>query len=1172
MIKFFFIFLLISNLFAGERLRWESVKTPLDGNYFRIIDSGEHGELWIYDKNFNLYHYNGKSWKIYQSPFNKDLNPKTMLKISSRKFFSWALDENYFSQIRIFEGDRWTAVNYSTELPLQGIIAINHDELLLFGNFGLLINFKDNKFSRIESPLKNHIWSAIKANDGSIWLAGNYDGVYKYENDRFARIEFEDGLNYAINHLIEKDNTIYAYHNEYNVFQLKNNKFFKTAKKWNEITGVNQENKVGIFTYSSSQSDKKISLEYPANYKTTQIYAHNDSNIYIVANNELKRGVKTDQFYFYELASSYLLAGAKHNAGKQVFVRDLNNSGYNDIVLLNSYPADFNSMYTGSALSPFQERPFILNDGLERLSSRAFEFADLNNNYLDDIIVSFNDSVGSGIIIFLNNKDFTFLKHKKIYSPRYLLNSPVKNIECFDFDNDGDLDIVVSYYYGEQEKPGNEVVYFNKFNGQLFESDTSFAEITRGWNIKSTFIDIDNDGDLDWYISNLWWSDKLLLNDNGKYTDVSDIYLGDSLYLNTTAAAFADIDNDGDLDLIRSCDEQLIVISLNNGSGYFKDATDSLISKNLKLNVFSYGSEKTFNMLDINNDGFIDILLTTAFSEDNKTMLLLNRNGKQFDKFLDEHIPESETFYSSAVFDVDRDGDKDIFLIRDGENKFLVNNLDDSNYLRINLFGVSSSTDARNSKIYIYKAGGLNNKDSLIAYRETGIDRFVASSLNESTIHFGLDNRYEYDIRILFRSGKEKIISHIKPPSVIDVYEHEGIYKNFVLLSNNLFNLSMQKEIQIYFLITLLTIFIIAFSIRTGHEKFNWGIKLSISLLIINFSFYWIILFLTNSSGSTFLKYYFPSLIAIIGVAIPNLLFFSIKWNILKRNLRDYKDELLDNIIHFLHGEWAIKNINSIIFLLQSGSHEITQNEKFKMQLKTRIKTYDSMTAESIAKITSICRQIDYNNELIKHLAVLFDESKIIARRISNDDFLFTEKERNVFKMLKDAIKEISGNILAEYSCQPIEVIDRLLEANKSVLKKNKISVEFVYKSDMKNHALIKANELADILDNLISNAVKALRNKINPMIVIEIIWLPPKFYITAINNGEKINREDFEIIFEKGYSRQGSSGMGLYYSRKILNKYGGRITLLSSDEQWTKFQIELNEGYKNETAYSNNR
>lgn len=1154
-------------LTGGERFKWTEISFPSEDNSFRIIDVAENNDIWLHDLQFNIYRSSANGWIKYNTSYNDSLTPVKIIKIDENKFFAWAFDTKYFSHIKIFENGKWTNLNYIVDVPLNSVVKVDENDYYIHGNFGRLIRLKDNRFIPIKNPFKNHIWSAIKSHDGTIWFGTKYDGIYKYKNEIFTKVDFADNSNYEIISLIEVNKIIYAYHNEYNIFELRDNKFQKVNKSLAEISGSLYDSKIGITSYSVLKDSLQVKVNYPSKFQPSQVFIKNDSLVFMISDNKLFRGNRYNNFYFYELAGSYLVDGAEQSSSTQSFFNDFNNDGYTDLIVGNVYPPELNNLYVGNNQFPFQERLFKLDDELKDLAIRIYDFADLNNDYYDDVIVSIIDSIGSGISVYWNNKDFTFTKHKTLYSPEYLLKSPVRNIESVDIDNDGDLDINLSYYYGKEDQPGNDIFFTNSFNGQFFELDTSYNELSKGWNAKSTFADVDNDGDLDWFQSVIWWKDRLHLNEYGKFINVSKTHLDDKVFQNTHGSGFADIDNDGDLDLIRSSDEQLVSISLNNGKGIFKDATDSLINRFNDFTQFSYSGYKSINIFDVNNDGYLDILLVTKFTSSNNTTLLLNEKGKAFKSYNDFGISKDSQFYNSAVADIDYDGDLDIYLIKNGKNLLLVNNLDDENHIRIKLVGVASNTSAKNSKIWLFR----NNTDSLVGYRETGINNFSTTHKNEDIIHFGADKNFLYDIKIQFQSGNIVTVNNIKPPYKLTINEDDGIYKDALVFGNTLFNLTMESEIQFYAVIIFITIIMIGLSIKYGHEKFNWDIRLSIGLVIVNFSFFWIILLLSYDSQSLFLKFALPSIIASFGVIIPNLVFLSLKSNIIKRNISDYKDELLNQVINFSHGEWALKNINSLIFLQQSIPPDINENEKYKKQLKERINTFNSLTIKSIEKIISISQQIDFEKESTKHLKQTVEEIKILNKKIISNDFYFTEKERKLFVILKEIMRMIRNNTISEYSCNPIEVIDQVLEANKTMIKKNHVNVEFIYPAELKKYALIKANELADIIDNSVVNAVKSFKEKINCSIIIEVKWVAPKFRITIMNNGEEISIENREKIFEKGFSTLGGSGFGLYNSRNILIKYGGRLILQSSISQWTNFLIELNEGYINETSYSDN-
>ena len=148
-----------------------------------------------------------------------------------------------------------------------------------------------------------------------------------------------------------------------------------------------------------------------------------------------------------------------------------------------------------------------------------------------------------------------------------------------DFDNDGWLDIVVSDW-----NPGAQLRYFR--NG----GDGSFTERTVEAGLGGLFgglnliqADYDNDGDLDIYVLRGAWLEKagrhpnsLLQNDGeAHFRDVTfEAGLGEHHYP-TQTAAWADYDNDGDLDLYVGNESFPCQLFRNNGDGTFTDAADA---------------------------------------------------------------------------------------------------------------------------------------------------------------------------------------------------------------------------------------------------------------------------------------------------------------------------------------------------------------------------------------------------------------------------------------------------------------------------------------------------------------------------------------------------------------------------------------------------------------------
>ena len=138
-------------------------------------------------------------------------------------------------------------------------------------------------------------------------------------------------------------------------------------------------------------------------------------------------------------------------------------------------------------------------------------------------------------------------------------------VACADYDNDGWFDFYQTCYAKEL------ATLYRNLDGKMFEDVTmvtgagkgTFAYVTWG----TEFVDFDNDGDRDIFVSCGHLEDNVELYDttatsnspnillmntgNGKFVDVSD-KCGDGMKvkLRSRAAGFDDLDNDGDVDVV----------------------------------------------------------------------------------------------------------------------------------------------------------------------------------------------------------------------------------------------------------------------------------------------------------------------------------------------------------------------------------------------------------------------------------------------------------------------------------------------------------------------------------------------------------------------------------------------------------------------------------------------
>ncbi|MFT5286433.1 MAG: hypothetical protein ACI8TQ_002602 [Planctomycetota bacterium] len=133
------------------------------------------------------------------------------------------------------------------------------------------------------------------------------------------------------------------------------------------------------------------------------------------------------------------------------------------------------------------------------------------------------------------------------------------SLTAFDYDNDGYLD-VFGCGYGRVEKEHNNSwmqatngspnsLYHNLVGKGFEEVAESAGLVGTDWTYASAAADVDQDGDADLYLANDYGVNRMMRNDgNGKFTDVAE-ELGIVDKGNGMGVSFGDLDNDGALDL-----------------------------------------------------------------------------------------------------------------------------------------------------------------------------------------------------------------------------------------------------------------------------------------------------------------------------------------------------------------------------------------------------------------------------------------------------------------------------------------------------------------------------------------------------------------------------------------------------------------------------------------------
>ncbi len=231
---------------------------------------------------------------------------------------------------------------------------------------------------------------------------------------------------------------------------------------------------------------------------------------------------------------------------------------------------------------------------------------DINGDQLEDLFIG--GSKGFSGVFFLQKQDGTFEEQQLNLD----IESEDMEALLFDADNDGDNDLYVVSGGSEFIKNSNayqDRLYLNDGKGNFIKDNNALPKIKSSGSVVIAS-DFDNDGDLDLFVGGrvvpgeypLAPKSYVLKNEKGKFIDISK-QLNDNLpnIGMVTAAAWVDYDNDKAVDLIVTGEFMPIRI-FKNVNNTFVETTDS---SNLQV---TSGWWNSLAVADMDNDGDLDLI------------------------------------------------------------------------------------------------------------------------------------------------------------------------------------------------------------------------------------------------------------------------------------------------------------------------------------------------------------------------------------------------------------------------------------------------------------------------------------------------------------------------------------------------------------------------------------
>jgi len=310
-----------------------------------------------------------------------------------------------------------------------------------------------------------------------------------------------------------------------------------------------------------------------------------------------------------------------------------------------------------------------------------------------------------------------------------------------DYNGDGWLDAFVSQasFSGSAE---NHALYENNQDGTFTKITNN---LTAGQSARSGFAwaDFDEDGDMDVVTASGSEGQSTILwkNTGSNFTSSVLIANGGTTGRVTNSVSWGDFDNDGLLDLIAvnnsgALDSKSInKLFRNNGSGSLVEVTTGVgpVITDQDLSIVSAWA-------DYDNDGDLDLFVGNdgSYTQGYRSRLYQN-DGTGVFSYQTTIFADSSSFSRSGAWaDIDNDGDLDFLLGREGFNRFFANDGNSNSYLTINCIG--DGVNSNNSAIgALVKVNAEINSSTYTQVRDISAQSGFGSH-NDLRAHFGLGN------------------------------------------------------------------------------------------------------------------------------------------------------------------------------------------------------------------------------------------------------------------------------------------------------------------------------------------------------------------------------------------------------------------------------------------------
>ncbi len=1179
---FLFFFCTLKATTPSDSLVWTMIPTPVQSPANNVILLGKDLGYISYTDELTsfIYKYKNGHWTKIPLPENWILDHAFFageddIWIVATKM--WAHKQHFLH----YRAGRWEKVPSPNVDNIKSIV-FQHDGTAWAGcDWGELLRYENGRWQRRKSPTQCHLFSLAHLNTDKLFALTDcqtYGQLFAYFNGSWKEFPQQDKIKEFIEVLYydsakkqawvlargEGKQYLLLWEPESNTFSTEIFEFGNLGAHqiavYPDGSGyfLSSADSLWQFTNMNLSEARYLKIDGLANIEVLTISPDGGVWMYSKSNHRLwtlgshqTAPVKSEKY-----AYSLEILEVQEPMGLGFF-RSARTGIGNVYVVLHETPNRFIPLETperGLRSKGFLEEPQKLGPLNRPIYDLAVLTADFNNDTFEDIFLT---SLYGQCFLFLQSHTGQFVDASSWAGFEYTgerYNMPA----TADVDLDGDLDL---YITSEMDRSR---LFINNGYGRFKAAPENGAVVPVGGKT-AAFGDFDGDGFPDLCVTTYGAGIHLFRNDGtGSFIDLTPEHpwLDPEVPEKVMAPTFVDYDNDGDLDLFIAKQLDSNVLLQNDGRGHFRDVTaqvglvDSSLSRGGLFFDRDNDGDLDLFVLNIGHDLYYENIEARTFHQTDFGTI-----GKRLDNwsFYDVNLKTTGAATTGGiVLDYGQNGTMDIMLgAADYPLRLYKNSGQVENYLQFKLTGIHSNTSAVGASVRLWQEGKEGRPERFLGLRHIESTSGYASH-SEKLIHFGVAKDATYRAEIAFPGGEKITLTGLRAGKRYDIKESSGLKGTAAVIGKYLHEQALGYRAWHRYLQVGLLIFGIGFMFHYARKKLWWEKKIfyviSFSVFILFAGIHYCFTFTNNAA------YIIVPVSLSFFIAGAEVLMWR-EWRLHNLPNAD-RQTLLEKLSAFEHNQHYSYIFTDLLFHMRNLKPEQPIEADISAGLLRDIKIILRSIDSEIRMLIGLQRTLRIRQDYAVSLNKKWRKLIKILRKISNR----TQKNKRapraetlnntlmLIESIRDLLREIRDSVQAQERLDLCSFLPRVIEEHSN----RDYRIELIQDGD-DCCVYIPATELKTILDELFSNAVRAMEHTDQKRITIHVVHEPEVIKLYIRDHGQGIEHENLERIFERGFTSKPRGGFGLYYTRLTLQKYGGDISVFNSTPgEGTTFEMIL--------------